>query len=83
MTDAARAAVTLTGCCRALRYTKGLGNFHNIFMYVSNGKPHGTKILPLSEVTTKDDFFKIRKDSRDDLLSAHRVPPPDDENYPG
>ena len=32
-------------------------------------------ILPLSEVATKDDLFNIKKPSRDDLLSAHRVPP--------
>ena len=31
--------------------------------------------MPLSEVATKDDFFNIKKASRDDLLSAHRVPP--------
>jgi len=44
-------------------------------MYAPNGKPDGIKILPLSEVATKDDFFNIKKASRDDLLSAHRVPP--------
>lgn len=58
-----------------MRDTKGLGNFRNLFMYAPNGKPDGIKILPLSEVATKDDFFKIKKASRDDLLSAHRVPP--------
>jgi len=58
-----------------MRDTKGLGNFRNLFMYAPNGKPDGIKILPLSEVATKDDFFNIKKASRDDLLSAHRVPP--------
>lgn len=55
--------------------TKGLGNFRNLFMYAPNGKPDGIKILPLSEVATKDDFFNIRKASCTDLLSAHRVQP--------
>ena len=36
---------------------------------------HANKILPLSEVATKDDFFNIKNANRDDLLSAHRVPP--------
>lgn len=58
-----------------MRDTKGLGNFRNLFMYAPNGKPDGIKILPHSEVATKDDFFNIKKASRDDLLSAHRVPP--------
>lgn len=44
-------------------------------MYAPNGKKDGIQILPLSEVATKDDFFNIKKSSRDDLLSAHRVPP--------
>lgn len=60
---------------KAMRDTKGLGNFRNLFMYAPNGKPDGIKILPLSEVATKVDFFNIKKVSRDDLLSAHRVPP--------
>ena len=60
---------------QAMRDTKGIGNFRNLFMYAPNGKPDGIKILPLSEVATRDDFFNIKKASRDDLLSAHRVPP--------
>ena len=55
--------------------SKGLGNFKNLFLYAPNGKPDGIKIVPLSEVATKDDFFNIKNVSRDDLLSAHRVPP--------
>ena len=57
---------------KAMRDTKGLGNFRNLFMYAPNGKPDGSKILPLSEVATKDDFFNIKKASRNDLLCLHR-----------
>ena len=56
---------------QAMRNTKGLDNFRNLLMYA----PDGIKILPLNEVATKDDFFNIKKASRDDLLSAHCVPP--------
>ncbi|WP_067703875.1 hypothetical protein [Erwinia sp. ErVv1] len=61
-----------------MRDTKGLGNFHHLFMYATDG----IKILPLSEVTTKDDFFNIKKASRDDLLSAPGAAA-DDGDYPG
>lgn len=44
-------------------------------MYAPNGKKDSIQILPLSEVATKNDFFNIKKSSRDDLLSAHRMPP--------
>jgi len=75
MTDAAQSSSDVDKMRQAMRDTKGLGNFRNLFMYAPNGKADGIKILPLSEVATKDDFFNIKKASRDDLLSAHRVPP--------
>ncbi|WP_313188945.1 phage portal protein [Pantoea sp.] len=75
MTDAAQSSSDVDRMRQAMRDTKGLGNFRNLFMYAPNGRPDGIKILPLSEVATKDDFFNIKKASRDDLLSAHRVPP--------
>lgn len=53
---------------------KGLGNFINLFFYAPNGNPDGIKIVPLSEVATKDDFFDIKKVSAADLLDAHRLP---------
>ncbi|CNH85053.1 phage-related capsid packaging protein [Yersinia aldovae] len=59
----------------AMRSSKELGNFKNLFFYAPNGKPDGIKIVPLSEVATKDDLFNIKNATRDDLLSAHRVPP--------
>jgi len=75
MTDAAQSSSDIERVRQAMRDTKGIGNFRNLFMYAPNGKPDGIKILPLSEVATRDDFFNIKKASRDDLLSAHRVPP--------
>ena len=75
MTDAAQSSSDIERMRQAMRDTKGIGNFRNLFMYAPNGKPDGIKILPLSEVATRDDFFNIKKASRDDLLSAHRVPP--------
>lgn len=75
MTDASQSSTDVDKMRQAMRDSKGLGNFRNLFMYAPNGKKDGIQILPLSEVATKDDFFNIKKSSRDDLLSAHRVPP--------
>jgi PBSX family phage portal protein len=75
MTDAAQSSSDIEKMRKAMRDTKGLGNFRNLFMYAPNGKKDGIQIIPLSEVATKDDFFNIKKATRDDLLSAHRVPP--------
>lgn len=44
-------------------------------MYAPNGKKDGIQIIPVSDVTAKDEFFNIKGVTRDDQLAAHRVPP--------
>lgn len=75
VTDAAQSSTDVEELRQAMRSSKGLGNFKNLFFYAPNGKADGIKIVPLSEVATKDDFFNIKKVSAEDLMSAHRVPP--------
>ncbi len=75
VTDAAQSSTDVEALRKAMRDSKGLGNFKNLFFYAPNGKADGIKIVPLSEVATKDDFFNIKKVSAEDLMSAHRVPP--------
>jgi len=59
----------------AMRQSKGPGNFRNLFMYMPNGKKDGLQVIPISEVTAKDEFWNIKNVTRDDVLAAHRVPP--------
>ena len=33
------------------------------------------QLIPISEVTAKDEFFNVKNLTRDDVLAAHRVPP--------
>jgi len=75
VTDAAQSSTDVEALRDAMRSSKGLGNFKNLFFYAPNGKSDGIKIVPLSEVATKDDFFNIKKVSAEDLMTAHRVPP--------
>lgn len=60
---------------KALKESKGPGNFRNLFLYSPNGKKDGIQIIPVSEVAAKDDFMNIKNVSRDDVLAAHRIPP--------
>lgn len=60
---------------KALKDSKGVGNFRNLFMYSPGGKGDGVKLIPISEVAARDDFLNIKNVSRDDVLAAHRVPP--------
>lgn len=75
MTDAAQNQDDVDAMRKALRDSKGPGNFRNVFMYAPNGKKDGLQILPVSEVAAKDEFFNIKSVTRDDMLAAHRVPP--------
>lgn len=58
---------------QALKSSKGLGNFRNLFFHSLNGKEKGIQLIPIGEAATKDEFFNIKNVSRDDQLAAHRV----------
>ncbi|WP_343560389.1 phage portal protein [Kiloniella sp. b19] len=58
-----------------LRKAKGMGNFKNMVVTAPNGNPDGIKLMPIAEVSAKDDFLNIKDVSRDDILAVHRVPP--------
>jgi len=75
MSDAAGNPEDVDAIRKALKESKGPGNFRNLFMYAPNGKKDGIQIIPISEVTAKDEFFNMKNVTRDDVLAAHRVPP--------
>lgn len=75
VTDPAQNSQDVAALRDMMTKSKGSGNFKNIFYHAPGGKSDAIKIIPLSEVATKDDFFNIKNATRDDLLSAHRVPP--------
>lgn len=60
---------------KAMKDSKGPGNFKNMFLHVPNGKEKGVQVIPIAEVAAKDEFMGIKNVSRDDMLAAHRVPP--------
>lgn len=75
MSDAAANQQDVDAVREALKKSKGPGNFRNLFMYAPNGKKDGLQVIPISEVTAKDEFFNMKNVTRDDVLAAHRVPP--------
>lgn len=75
MTDAANNPEDVDAIRDALKKAKGPGNFRNLFMYAPGGKKDGVQVIPISEVTARDEFFNLKNVSRDDVLAAHRVPP--------
>lgn len=75
MTDAAQKQEDVDALREAMKNSKGPGNFRNLFMYAPGGKKEGIQLIPVSEVAAKDEFWNIKNVTRDDQLSAHRVPP--------
>jgi PBSX family phage portal protein len=75
LTDALTDEAQVDSLRDALRNSKGPGNFRNLFMYAPGGKKDGIQLIPISEVTAKDEFTSIKNVTRDDVLAAHRVPP--------
>ena len=75
MTDSSHSDEDIKAIRKAMKESKGPGNFKNLFMYAPDGKKDGLQIIPISEVTAKDEFFNIKNVTRDDLMAGHRVPP--------
>lgn len=75
LTDALTDETQVDDLKKALKDSKGPGNFRNLFLYAPGGKKDGIQMIPISEVAAKDEFFNIKNVTRDDVLAAHRVPP--------
>lgn len=60
-----------------MKEAKGPGNFRNLLMYAPGGKGDGKgiQLIHTSEAAAKDEFFRVKNVSRDDVLAAHRVAP--------
>ncbi|EON3347119.1 phage portal protein [Yersinia enterocolitica] len=75
MNDAAHKQEDIDALRKALKESKGPGNFRNLFMYAPAGKKDGIQVIPLAEVAAKDEFASIKNVTRDDQLAMQRVPP--------
>ncbi|ECD9501408.1 phage portal protein [Salmonella enterica subsp. diarizonae] len=52
----------------------GLGNFRNMFISIPKGSPDGVKIIPVGDISQKDEFANVKNISAQDVLTAHRFP---------
>lgn len=59
----------------AVKGSKGVGNFKNMFLHIPNGREKDIQIIPVGDFSTKDELQKIKAISRDDIIAAHRIPP--------
>lgn len=77
ITDPLHEQMDMDSLRQAMKDSKGPGNFRNLLLYAPGGKGDGKglQLIHTAEAAAKDEFFKIKSVSRDDVLAAHRVPP--------
>lgn len=77
ITDPLHEQVDIDQLKQAMKDSKGPGNFRNLLLYAPGGKGDGKgfQLIHTAEAAAKDEFFRIKGVSRDDVLAAHRVPP--------
>ncbi|SFC49306.1 phage portal protein [Pragia fontium] len=59
---------------RKIQDSQGVGNFRNLFVNIPNGEPDGIKIMPVGDVSAKDEFANVKNISGQDVFTAHRFP---------
>lgn len=59
---------------KKIEESKGVGNFSNLYINIPRGNPEGVKLMPIGEVTAKDEFNNVKSISAQDILTAHRFP---------
>ncbi|UEM40066.1 phage portal protein [Pectobacterium aquaticum] len=57
-----------------IEQSKGLGNFRNMFISIPKGGVDGVKLMPVGEVSAKDEFANIKGITAQDIFTAHRFP---------
>lgn len=58
-----------------IKASKGAGNFRSMYINIPEGDKDAVQILPVGDISTKDEFERVKKITRNDMLSAHRVYP--------
>lgn len=58
----------------ALNSAKGLGNFRNMFVNGKGKDKEKPELIPIGEISAKDEFKSMKNVTTADILSAHRIP---------
>jgi len=59
----------------AVRNGKGVGNFRSMYVNIPNGNDKAVQIIPVGDISQKDEFERVKNISADDIIVAHGVPP--------
>jgi PBSX family phage portal protein len=60
---------------KAVKESKGVGNFRSLYLNIPNGKKDSVQLIPVGDIATKDEFERIKNTSRADILAMWRMQP--------
>ncbi|MPN11645.1 hypothetical protein SDC9_158949 [bioreactor metagenome] len=66
---------TKTALEQKFREGKGVGNFKSSYIHIPGGTEKAIQIIPIGDISQKDEFANVKSISANDVLTAHRVPP--------
>jgi PBSX family phage portal protein len=58
-----------------VRAGKGVGNFRSMYINIPNGKEKAVQVIPVGDISQKDEFERVKNISADDILIGHGVQP--------
>ena len=58
-----------------IKQGKGIGNFKSVYINIPNGKEKAVQVIPVGDISQKDEFERIKNITADDVIVAHRIPP--------
>lgn len=58
-----------------IQHGKGVGNFKTAYFHIPGGGEKAFQIIPIGDISQKDEFLNIKNISANDVREAHRVPP--------
>lgn len=60
---------------KAVKESKGVGNFRSLYLNIPNGKKDSVQLIPVGDIATKDEFERIKNTTRADILAMWRMQP--------
>lgn len=54
---------------------KAAGNFRSLFINIPGGKEKAVQVIPVGDISQRDEFQRIKGISADDIIVGHGVPP--------
>ena len=58
-----------------IREGKGAGNFRSLFINIPGGKEKAVQVIPVGDISQKDEFQRIKSISADDVIVGHGMQP--------